>query len=96
MQGRAGGENIVDDDIADGGVDGHSVGDDKGAGDILPALLPAEPGLGDGLMLFTQEELRPAPGDMFRQDLGDAFRLIIAAIKLAGGVQRDRYEYRPG
>ena len=47
-------------------------------------------------MLFTQEELRPAPGDMFRQDLGDAFRLIIAAIKLAGGVQRDWYEHRAG
>ena len=96
MQGRAGGENIVDDDIADGGVDGHPVGDDEGAGDILTALLTAEASLGDGLMLFTQEELSPAPGDMFRQDLGDAFRLIIAAIKLAGGVQRDWYEHRAG
>ena len=86
MQGRASGENIVDDDIAGVWVDGHSVGDDKGAGDILAALLPAEPGLGDGLMLLTQEELSPAPGDMFRQDSGDAFRLIIAAIKLAGGM----------
>ncbi len=86
MQSRAGGEDIVDDDIADGGVDGHSVGDDERAGDILASLLPAEPGLGDGFVLFTQEELSPAAGDMFRQDAGDAFRLIIAAIKLAGGV----------
>jgi hypothetical protein len=86
MQCRAGGENIVDDDIAGVWVDGHSVGDDKGAGDILPALLPSEPGLRDGLMLFAEQKLRPAAGDMFRQDLGDAFRLIIAAIKLPGRV----------
>ena len=84
MQGRAGGEDIVDDDIAGVWVDGLPVGDDKGAGDILPALLPAEAGLGDGLMLFTQEELSPASGDMFRQDSGDAFRLIVAAIKFPG------------
>ena len=86
MQSRAGGEDIVDDDIAGRWIDRHSFGDDEGAGDILTALLTAEPGLGDGLMLFTQEELSPAPGDMFRQDRGDAFRLIIAAIKLAGCV----------
>ena len=96
MQGRAGGEDIVDDDIAYVWVDGHPVGDDEGAGDILASLLPAEAGLGNGLMLFTQEELSPAPGDMFRQDSGDAFRLIIAAIKLPGGVQRDWYEHRAG
>ena len=45
MQGRAGGEDVVDDDITDGGVDGLPVGEDESPGDILPALLPAEPGL---------------------------------------------------
>ena len=45
MQSRAGGEDVVDDDIADGGVDGLAVGEDESPGDILPALLPAEPGL---------------------------------------------------
>jgi hypothetical protein len=45
MKGRAGGEDVVDDDIADGGVDGLAVGEDESPGDILPALLPAEPGL---------------------------------------------------
>ena len=47
-------------------------------------------------MLFAEEEFRPAPGDMFRQDAGDAFRLIIAAVELPGRVQRDWYEHRPG
>ena len=46
-------------------------------------------------MLFSEEEFRPAAGDMFRQDAGDAFRLIISAIKLPGGVQGDWHEYRP-
>ena len=86
MQSRAGGEDIVDDDITGVRVDGHSVGDDDRAGDILASLLPAEACLGNGLMLFAEEEFRPAAGDMFRQDLGDAFRLIIAAIKLPGRV----------
>ena len=86
MQCRAGGEDVVDDDIADGGVDGHTLGDDECAGDILASLLPAEAGLGNRLMLFAEEEFRPAAGDMFRQDAGDAFRLIIAAIKLPGRV----------
>jgi hypothetical protein len=41
MQGRAGGEDIVDDDIALGGVDGLPFGDDERPGDILPAFLSA-------------------------------------------------------
>ena len=45
MQRRAGGEDVVDDDIARGGVDGPSFGDDERAGDVLAAFLPAEPGL---------------------------------------------------
>ena len=86
MQSRASGENIVDDDIACVWIDRHFLGDSERTGDILASLLPAEAGLGNCLMLFAEEEFRPAPGDMFRQDLGDAFRLIIAAIKLPGGV----------
>ena len=86
MQCRASGENVIDDDIAGVWVDGHPVGDDERTGDILASLLPAEAGLGNGLMLFAEEEFRPAAGDMFRQDLGDAFRLIISTIKLPGRV----------
>jgi len=86
MQSRASGENIVDDDITGRGIDGHPDGDDERAGDILASLLTAEAGLGNRLMLFAEEEFRPAAGDMFRQDAGDAFRLIIAAIKLPGRV----------
>ena len=95
MQGRAGGEDVIDDDITYGGVDGHSVSDAERAGDVLTALLAAETRLREGLMLFSEEEFRPAAGDMFRQDAGDAFRLIISAIKLPGGVQGDWHEYRP-
>ena len=47
-------------------------------------------------MLFTQEELGPAPGDMLGEDSGDSFRLIIPAVEPAGGVERDRDQYRPG
>ena len=47
-------------------------------------------------MLFAEEELSPAPGDMFRQDSGDAFRLIITALELAGRVQWNWHQYRPG
>ena len=86
MQGRAGGEDIVDDDIAHVRVDGHPVGDDEGAGDILAALLSAEPRLGEGLMLLAEEELRATAGDVFCQEDRDAFRLIITAVELAGGV----------
>jgi hypothetical protein len=32
---------------------------------------------------------------MFRHDPGDSFRLIIATVELACGVERDRYEHRP-
>jgi hypothetical protein len=46
-------------------------------------------------MLFAEEELSPAPRDMFGEDSGNSFRLIISAIKLPGGVQGDWYEYRP-
>ncbi len=45
VQGRAGGEDVVDDDMARRGVDGFSGGDDERAADVLPAFLPAEPGL---------------------------------------------------
>ena len=86
MQCRASGENVIDDDIACVWIDRHFLGDSERTGDILASLLPAEAGLGNGLMLFAEEEFRPAAGDMFRQDLGDAFRLIIAAIKLPGRV----------
>ena len=86
MQSRPGGEDIVDDDITDGGVDGLSVGDDESPGDILPALLPAEPGLRDGLMLFAEKRLGAAPGDEGGEPAGDPFGLIVAAIPPSGGV----------
>ena len=95
MQRRASGEDIVDDDIAGIRIDGYPVGDDERAGDVLAALLSPESRLREGLMLFSEEELGPAPGDMFGEDSGNAFRLIIAAIKLPGGVQGDWHEYRP-
>ena len=86
MQSRAGGEDIVDDDITDGGVDGLSVGEDESSGDILPALLPAEPGLRDGLMLFAEKCLGTAPSDEGGEAPGDSFGLIVAAIPPSGGV----------
>ena len=95
MQRRSGGEDIIDDDIAGRWVDGQAVGDNERAGDILAALLSAQSRLREGLMLFAEEEIGPAPRDMFRQDLGDTLRLIISAIKLPGGVQGDWHEYRP-
>ena len=63
MQSRAGGEDVVDDDITDVGVDGLSVGEDENSSDILPALLPAEPGLRDGLVLLAEKRLGLTPGD---------------------------------
>jgi hypothetical protein len=45
-------------------------------------------------MLFAEEELSPAPGDMCRQDRGNPLGLIIATIEFAGGVQGNRHEHR--
>ena len=89
MQSRAGGEDVVDDDIARGGVDGLAVGEHEGPGDILPALLPPESGLRDGLMLFAEKRVRAAAGDEGGEPPGDSFGLIIATVASAGGMQRD-------
>jgi len=86
MQGGAGGKYVVDDDIADGGVDGLSDGEDEGPGDILPALLPAEPGLRDGLVLLAEKRLGSAPGDEVGEAPGDSFSLVVATVPSAGGV----------
>ena len=86
MQSRAGGEDVVDDDITDGGVDGFPIGKDEGPDDVLPPLLPAEPGLRDGLMPFAEKRLRPAAGDEVGEPPGDSFGLIVAAVASAGGV----------
>ena len=86
MQGRAGGEDIVDDDIARGGVDGLAFGNDEGPGDVFPALLPAEPGLRDGLMLFAEKCLGTAPSDEVGEVPGDPLGLIVATVPSAGGV----------
>ena len=96
VQSRAGGEDVVDDDIARERVDGHPIGEDESPGDILTAFLPAEAGLRDCLVLFAQEEFRSAAGDVRRQEDSDAFGLIIATVELAGSVQRDRDEDRAG
>jgi hypothetical protein len=42
MQGRPGGKDIIDDDIAGVRVDSVPVGDDERARDVLTAFLPAE------------------------------------------------------
>jgi hypothetical protein len=63
MQSRAGGEDVIDDDITDRGIDGLPVSDDERPGDILPALLSAEPGLREGLVLLAEERFGPTPGD---------------------------------
>ena len=89
MQRRAGGEDVVDDDIARDGVDGSSGGEDERPGYVLAALLSAESGLRDGLVLLAKQRLSPAAGDEGGEPLGDAFGLIIAAVASAGGVQGD-------
>ena len=96
MQGRAGGEDIVDDDVTYVRIDGHPVGEDESPRDILPALLSAETRLREGLMLFAEEELRAATGDVRGEERRDAFGLVIAAVEPAGVVQWDRYQYGPG
>ena len=89
MQRRAGGKDVVDDDIARGGVDGSSGGEDERPGYVLAALLSTEPGLRDGLVLLAKQRLSPAAGDEGGEPLGDAFGLIIPAVTPAGGVQGD-------
>ena len=96
MQSRAGGEDVVDDDIADRGIDGLPVGHDESPGDILPALLPAEPGLREGLVLLAEERFRPTPGDEGGEPPGDAFGLIVAAVTSPGVMQGDRDQDGPG
>ena len=92
MQSRAGGEDIVDDDITPRRVDGLPVGEDERPGDILPALLPAEPGLRDGLVLLTKQRLGLTSRDEGGELPGDPLGLVIPAVPPAGGVQRDGYE----
>ena len=89
MQGRAGGEDVVDDDIALSRADGLPFGEDESPRDILPALLPTEPGLRDGLMLLTKQRLGLTPGDEGGESPGNPFGLVIPAVPPAGGVQRD-------
>jgi hypothetical protein len=89
MQGGAGGEDVVDDDIALRGVDGLPFGEDERSRDILPALLPPESGLRAGLMLLAEKRLGSASGDEGGEPPSDSFGLIIAAVPSAGGVQRD-------
>ena len=96
MQSRTGGEDVVDDDIARGGVDGLTVGEDERPRDILPALLPAEPGLRDGLVLLAKQRFGPTSGDEGGEPLSDPFGLIIPAVTSPGVMQRDRDQDGPG
>ena len=89
MQGRPGGEDVVDDDMASRRVDGLALHERERPGDILPSLLPAEPGLRDGLMLLTKKGLGLAPGHERGELPGNPFGLIVPAVPSAGGVQRD-------
>ena len=86
MQSRAGGEDVVDDDITPRRVDGLSVGEDERSGDILPALLPAEPGLRDGLVLFAEKCLGTTPWDKGGELPGDPLGLVIPAVPPSGRV----------
>ena len=47
-------------------------------------------------MLLAEEELRATAGDVRGEERRDPFRLVIAAVEPAGGMQRDRHEYRAG
>jgi hypothetical protein len=96
MQSRAGGEDVIDDDIARGGVDGPSFSDDERPGDIHPAFLSAEPGLRDGLVLLTKKRFGPTSGDQGGEPLSDPFGLVIPAVPPAGGVQRHSHQDRTG
>jgi hypothetical protein len=92
MQSRAGGEDVVDDDIARGGVDGPSFGDDERPSDVLAAFLSAEPGLREGLVLLAEERFGPTTGDEGGEPPGDPFGLVIPAVTSAGGVQWHRHQ----
>ena len=92
MQGRAGGQDVVDDDIAPRRVDGLCFGEDERSGDILPALLPAEPGLRDGLVLLPKNGLGLTPGDEGGESPGNPLGLIIPAVPPSGRVQRDGHQ----
>ncbi|MEY3548163.1 MAG: hypothetical protein RLZZ552_530, partial [Verrucomicrobiota bacterium] len=96
MKGRAGGEDVVDDDIARGRVDRSALGDGERAGDVLTTFLSPEPGLRNGLMLLAEQRFGPAPWNQRRQSFGDPLGLVIAAVTSAGDVQRDRHEHRSG
>ena len=95
MQGRPGGQHIIDDDIARRGVDGPPFGDDECSSDIAAAFLATEFGLRGGLVLLTQERIGAAPGDQRGQSPGDPFGLIIPAVAATGGVERYRNQDRP-
>ena len=86
MQGRPGGKDIVDDDIALRRVDGLALHERERPGDILPSLLPAEPGLRDGLVLLTKKGLGLAPGHDRGELTGNPLGLVVAAVTTAGGV----------
>ena len=92
MQGGAGGEDVVDDDITPRRFDGLPVGEDERPGYILPAFLPAEPGLRDGLMLFAKKRLGLTPRHEGGEPPGDPLSLVVPAVTTSGGVQRDRYQ----
>ena len=94
MQCRAGGEHIVDDDIAGVRVDGHRVSYHERSGDVLAAFLSSEPRLRDGLMPLAEQELRATSGDVRGQEGRDALRLIVAPLELTGRVQWNWHQHR--
>ena len=96
MESRAGGQDIVDDDIAGRRIDRPVRSEVIGAGGIAPTFLPSEPGLGDGLVRFAQEIDHPAAGNLGGEDGSDAFRLIIPPVTSPGGMQGHRDQHRPG
>lgn len=87
VQGRAGGQDVVDDDIADRRVDDLAGPWMKRIGDIAPAFPAPQPGLGDGLPRFIEQFHHPAAGDMRGEEARDPLRLIIAALGATGRVQ---------
>ena len=92
MQGRAGGQDIVDDDVANGRIDGHPVGDNERPRDVLTTLSSAKSGLGFGLLSFAKKPNGFASRNPGRQEVPEPLCLIVAAMPESIGVERYRDE----
>jgi hypothetical protein len=94
MQGRTRREHIIDDHVTPGRIDLLAGFKRERLGDVLSAGRSVESRLRSGLRIFSQEELNFTSRQTLAEGLGDAFRLIIASIPLASGVERNGDENR--